>query len=51
LRSFSRPSRFNLKVRQGKFLKILGGMKVAGEDEKKKTAGGVFLAIIKKSPR
>ena len=31
--------------------KILGGMKVAGEDEKKKTAGGVFLALIKKSPR
>jgi len=26
-------------------------MKVAGEDEKKKTAGGVFLALIKKSPR
>jgi hypothetical protein len=27
-----------------------GGMKVKGEDDKKKTPGGVFMALIKKSP-
>jgi hypothetical protein len=29
----------------------VGGMKIAGEDDKKKSAGGVFLAIVKKSPK
>jgi hypothetical protein len=28
----------------------IGGMMISGEDEKKKSAGGVFLALIKKSP-
>ena len=40
---------------QGKSIGLIfcdvGGMKMAGEDDKKKSAGGVFLAIVKKSPK
>jgi len=28
-----------------------GGMKVVGDDEKKKAPGGVFMAFLKKSPK
>lgn len=33
------------------FIISLGGMKVVGDDEKKKAPGGVFMAFLKKSPK
>jgi len=42
--------KFKLKVIDIVVLIFEGGMMISGEDEKKKSPGGVFIAMIKKAP-